>query len=314
MFFFRSKFLISDIYFQIQVSNVFIYLSHVIWPSCLPNSCVSSRSMGNCRTASAEARWGMPWKGQPQSEERFTRLIWWAALSSFFFGILLFQDEPNCTLSNPRKLSDFALDVFYSSKNCIWFAWRISTLLCMKLEFGIKWLMSTEMSLNWWVLHAKRDLSFAICQDWDFKKRGNLNSRLSGTIVVPWIFLITASCLKKLEFVSDVCNFAMAFPCPFRGMENSFWTSHPESMFAEVVELMALLGSKFGPVACDNFNPPKVERATWHSNMSPWLGNPRTTKWAFKWNNHLESRNGRCSIGVWWPQCIHLFLDYQRIW
>ena len=232
----------------------------------------------------------------------------------FFFGILLFQDEPNCTLSNPRKLSDFALDVFYSSKNCIWFAWRISTLLCMKLEFGIKWLMSTEMSLNWWVLHAKRDLSFAICQDWDFKKRGNLNSRLSGTIVVPWIFLITASCLKKLEFVSDVCNFAMAFPCPFRGMENSFWTSHPESMFAEVVELMALLGSKFGPVACDNFNPPKVERATWHSNMSPWLGNPRTTKWAFKWNNHLESRNGRCSIGVWWPQCIHLFLDYQRIW
>lgn len=37
----------------------------------------------------------------------------------FFFGIVLFQDEPNCTLSNPRKLSDFALDVFYSSKNCI---------------------------------------------------------------------------------------------------------------------------------------------------------------------------------------------------
>ena len=47
-FFFRSKFLISDIYFQIQVSNAFIYFSHVIWHSCLPNSCVSSRSMGNC--------------------------------------------------------------------------------------------------------------------------------------------------------------------------------------------------------------------------------------------------------------------------
>ena len=126
--------------------------------------------------------------------------IFWKPLRKLYTQVL-FQDEPTCTLSNPRKLSDFALDVFYSSKNCIWFAWRISILLCMKLEFGIKWLMSTEMSLNWWVLHAKRDLSFAICQDWDFKRKGNLNSRLSGTIVVPWIFLITASCLKKLEFV-----------------------------------------------------------------------------------------------------------------